>query len=445
MQDMRKEFQNRKTVIFGAGRRGMSCLSLLRRIDVRPYCFFDNRAEEGDERDGIPVFRPLSDKDAVVIITVKDRYDEIASQLLGIGYSPEAIYTMEHLMGYLQEKERPVSRYPATIQLPITHLCNFDCVMCGMHHMIGRPDFTAEELGRILKDDLFGEVTSVGVNGGEPFLKKDLADCIRAIITNCPKTRDLFFISNGYFTERIRTSLREIRNVCADRNVCIHLSLSLDGVEDMQDFHRGCKNSYRNLVETLHMLRTEGDLTDDLDIICTVTRYNIFRIREVEAFSRREGIPVAYNIATENVRIENEDRLQDFSLFSDETARHLAMEFFYAKYMETRSEKYFGLFLYLRDKRRYAECPCRQNEWVTLTPDCELGYCATHSKKLGNALERSAREIYDEHLSYLDEIKETYCEGCSHYGYHLGGEGYAELYHHNLLIDHRLWREGQEC
>ena len=48
-----------------------------------------------------------------------------------------------------------VLEYPLTIQLPITYLCNYDCVMCGMHHMTRYRDFTAEELGGILKDKLF--------------------------------------------------------------------------------------------------------------------------------------------------------------------------------------------------------------------------------------------------------------------------------------------------
>ena len=136
---------------------------------------------------------------------------------------------------------------------------------------------------------------------------------------------------------------------------------------------------------------------------------------------------MAYNIATINVRIENEDRVESFSLMQDEHARMLAMEFFHKKYMETAEEKYYILYLYLRDGKRYADCPCMYNEWITLTPNGQIGFCATHSKELGSALERSAYEIIRENISHLDEIKQEHCNGCSHYTSMLNAEGYKLL------------------
>ena len=325
-------------------------------------------------------------------------------------------------------RKREVLEYPLTIQLPITYLCNFDCVMCGMHHMTRYKDFTAEELGIILKDKLFSKVEAVGVNGGEPFLKPDILECFQNMIENLPALKNFYIISNGYFTERITKNLCEIKKICNSKGIKVNLSISIDGVNDMQDFHRGKKGAFENAERTIStIMENPSKYVDYINATCTITRYNIERINEVEVWAEKNGISVAYNIATVNVRIENEDRVEKFSLMNDEHARMLTMEFFHKKYMETGEEKYYILFLYLRDGKRYAECPCMFNEWITLTPNAQIGFCATHSKELGSALENSAYEVVQENMSYLQELKADYCEGCSHYTSMLNAEGYRLL------------------
>ncbi len=86
----------------------------------------------------------------------------------------QSINKIQFYKRLLYNKRMRISQYPTVIQLPITYLCNFDCVMCGMHHMIGRKDFTPDEIRKILQDELFTRIEYVGVNGGEPFLRKDI-------------------------------------------------------------------------------------------------------------------------------------------------------------------------------------------------------------------------------------------------------------------------------
>lgn len=111
----------------------------------------------------------------------------------------------------INQRRCKIVEYPETIQLPITYKCNFDCVMCGMHHMINRKDFSAHDLKTILSDKLFSKVKYIGINGGEPFLKNDLCECINVMIDTIPDLKILYFISNGYFTEKILIQLQEIK------------------------------------------------------------------------------------------------------------------------------------------------------------------------------------------------------------------------------------------
>lgn len=352
--------------------------------------------------------------------------DKTKAKLRKIKYK---IYIVKLVKRSLEIKRSVIRKYPLTIQLPITYLCNFDCKMCGMHHMINRKDFSSEQLGIILSDKLFSKVEAVGINGGEPFLKHDLVDCVKQMVTNLPNLKEFHIISNGYFTETILTKLKEIKQIAEENSIKVNLAISIDGIDDMQDFHRGRVNAFKNANETIEMIQDNYSVyVDYMNVICTITKYNIYRINEVEAWAENHNIDVAYNLATENVRIENEDRVDDFSVFSDDVARSLAEEFFYKKYLETDSEKYFGLYLYLNEKCRYAECPCMQNEWITLTPDTQIGFCATHSKNLGSALEQSSYEIVQKNIGYLKEIRCKYCNGCSHYMYRLSAKGLIRLY-----------------
>lgn len=344
-------------------------------------------------------------------------------------------YLVRYLRFCLPERKQNMYEYPTTIQLPITYLCNFDCVMCGMHHLINKPHFCPQELDQILQDELYKRVTGVGINGGEPFLRTDLEECIEVILHRIPTLKEFYFISNGYFTDKILTKLSAIKKLCIASGVKVNISISVDGVEDMQDFMRGRKGAWQNAVRTLQAIKEDQEkFCDYLNVICTITKYNIFRIEEVEQWAKDFGVDVAYNVATENVRINNYDRLDDFTIYNDEEARRMTAEFFYKKAKTEDSIRYYAIYLFVKNGRRYAPCDSARKGWVTLTPDSQIGYCATHSRNLGNAQEQSSYQMFQENTDYLQELSREHCSTCSHYMYGLNYEG-MRLYYKDKLRD----------
>lgn len=322
---------------------------------------------------------------------------------------------------------RKIKKYPDTIQLPITYHCNFDCVMCGMNKLKNSKDFTCEQLKKILEDKLFAHVKSVGINGGEPFLKNNLEEYVDVIVNCLPELNAISIISNGYLTDIILSKLADIKRKCSVKGIKINLSISVDGVNDMQDFHRGKKGAFENASNTIkQILINPQKYIDYLDIICTITKYNIARINEIEVWAESLGINVEYNIATLNDRIKNEDK--SFLIFEDEHAKKLAMEFFYCKYRETQKEKYYAIYLFIRYNKRYSYCSCMYNEWITVTPDCNIGFCATHSKSLGSGIDESPYDIVNTNTKYLKKLRKKYCDSCSHYSYVLNEKGLKMLY-----------------
>lgn len=345
------------------------------------------------------------------------------------------LYIKLFLFSAIPQRREKIGQYPLTIQLPITWKCNFDCVMCGMHHLVKNSDFSSDELERILSDQLFKEVVSVGVNGGEPFIKMDLVECVEVMLSKLPKLIEIDIISNGFFTDKIIDKMKKIKVLCAEKNVRVSLSFSVDGVAEIQDFMRGKKGAWQHVNETIYKIQeSQAIYCDKLHIICTITKHNIANIEEVEVWAKKRGLTVAYNIATVNARIDNYDRVEDFTIFNNERARMLAQEFFYKKFLEEHSKRYYAIYRFIHDGKRIAPCGCQQNKWVTLTPDGQISYCATHSKTLGNALEESAYDIFNSNLNHLSDIVTNYCDTCSHYIYTLTKEGRKEYYRELLRV-----------
>lgn len=313
---------------------------------------------------------------------------------------------------------------PRELQLPITYKCNFDCVMCGMQSLNQKKDFTSDELDTILKNRLFAKVKSVGVNGGEPFLKKDLEEYIRVICKNLPKLENIYIITNGFLTDIILKKLEIMKKICNDFNVKLNISVSVDGIGEIQNIQRGNKLASKMTFQTIDKILEQKNIyCDSINVICTITKHNIAYINEVEVWAEDKNIEVNYNIATIHKRINNEYKYDDFSIFGDEHSRLLTQEFFYSKFLETKSEKYFGIYFYIKNKKRLAPCTYR-NRGVTLTPNSEILYCATFSNELGSALLHNASDLYFKNKKYKKELKHEKCFDCSHYIYVLSIKGY---------------------
>ena len=446
MKEINK-LKDKKIYIFGAGRYGKKTLDHCLKMDYKVFAIFDNNeAIQGKNKFyGIDIMAPRFIEGDVLIVVSSIKYEiELIKQLVTMGYNNQQFISFEEfIIEYPLDKDDEkeiIKEYPSVIQLPITNKCNMDCVMCGVHNHINDLDIFANDYQQILEDELFKNVHTVGINGGEPFLKSDLVECIEKIIKALPRLKNMYIITNGYLTDIIEDKLFQIKKLCNKRGVFLSVSISVDGVGDLQDFHRGLKGAFYRCDKTCDILKyRKKELADRIGIICTITRHNIARINEVCIWAESKGINVNYNIATENVRIDNYGKLEDFSVFSDEISRALAEEFFYAQYVKTGSEKYFAIFLFLKYKQRFAKCPYKTNEWITLLPNGDIAFCAPRSKTLGSAINESAYTIVKKDIEYIGEIKNRYCNTCGQYITELDVSGKEKMYSDIILNSPLRW------
>ncbi|MFH0753212.1 MAG: radical SAM protein [Candidatus Omnitrophota bacterium] len=138
---------------------------------------------------------------------------------------------------------------PSYVVFFVTSRCNAACPMClyqtNMQQNSGQPELTVDEYAKISRS--IGPFPVLGISGGEPFLRKDLADIVSVIYKNSmPLVLDL--PTNGFLTDAVLFQTEEIARRCPGMN--IDLQLSIDGPEAVHDKIRGVTGGFKHLCAT---------------------------------------------------------------------------------------------------------------------------------------------------------------------------------------------------
>ncbi|MBD3311254.1 MAG: radical SAM protein [Candidatus Magasanikbacteria bacterium] len=138
--------------------------------------------------------------------------------------------------------------YPSFITYLITWRCNSRCIFC---------DVWKKRAGQIDELDIdeiekaFSQLKKLDVlrlSGGEPFLRKDLAEVIN-LIDKINKPSLIHLTSNGMLTEIISETVKKIKPLNK-----IHIKISIDNVGEKHDKVRQIPGAYNKAMETVRML-----------------------------------------------------------------------------------------------------------------------------------------------------------------------------------------------
>lgn len=77
-------------------------------------------------------------------------------------------------------------------------------------------DLTLDELRKVSRH--MGWLNNLLVTGGEPFLRRDLAEILEAFVNN-NKLQFTLIPTNGFYRERILTTIEKIKNLCPNLNL----------------------------------------------------------------------------------------------------------------------------------------------------------------------------------------------------------------------------------
>lgn len=310
--------------------------------------------------------------------------------------------------------------YPKVLQFPITNKCNSKCVMCNVYKLNSQNEMTLEEFQKIINDPLFKKVESIGINGGEPFIFKDLILFIKQLVKS-PNVRYINIISNGFLTELILDQTKEIYKICKTHNIQFHISFSLDGYGVIHDRVRGIEGAFEKIITTVDQIANNKELyCDSFDLGCTVVRQNVNYLVELDTFARIKKYPIKYRLGIENDRLNNNNIKENYSILKDVRAKQIAREFFYFKIFSSNNLyemfKYYSIFSYLAGKEmRLLGCDWKNNG-VTLDSKGNIYYCAVKSPAIANLkLESGDASFFSESaIKIKSEIINTNCSTCIH-------------------------------
>lgn len=145
-------------------------------------------------------------------------------------------------------------RRPIQLTFFVTRRCNAHCPFCfylnddnrGWHR---DQELTLEEIRRISHS--FGSLLWLAFSGGEPYVRRDLAEIARVFYEqNRPAM--MLLPTNGLTPELIRDRTEEILARCPRSTVVV--KLSLDGLDGDHDALRGTPGGFERVMRSHHLL-----------------------------------------------------------------------------------------------------------------------------------------------------------------------------------------------
>jgi len=206
--------------------------------------------------------------------------------------------------------------FPSYFSFTITNRCNLHCSMCGQWseegYMRGQQPDRHEEMNltdwrRLVDEIAEHQASAVLLRGGEPFLFKGISDLLEYI-----HDKGIFISidTNGTQLEKYAADITRMGN--------IHLTISVDGPEQIHDRVRGvkgCFNSIKRGVQRVHELEKIKESKISMSINFTISSYSVEGLGAMPDVARDLGIStitiVPYYFIPERVGRQYEKELGD--------------------------------------------------------------------------------------------------------------------------------------
>jgi MoaA/NifB/PqqE/SkfB family radical SAM enzyme len=176
---------------------------------------------------------------------------------------------------------------PLVVSFEVTHSCTCDCLHCDKGGIKPEPAglMHAHDYAR-LREVL--KPMAVQLSGGEPLLRRDLEDIVRAVKepSGLPYT---ILVTNGrLLTEEKYLALRALG--------VNQFSVSLDFPDARHDSFRNSPGLYEHLAKLVPALAAQG--FDDVALNTAITRENLGALRDIYDRAQQWGVNISYSAYT---------------------------------------------------------------------------------------------------------------------------------------------------
>lgn len=262
----------------------------------------------------------------------------------------------------------------------VTYRCIARCHMCHTWKYPTKPEeeITVEDMEK-LPDGL----SAVNITGGEPLLRKDIEDIVRAL---SKKTERIELSTNGYFTERIVDIARKHANIT--------VRVSLGGLPKISNEVMGIKDGFDHALRTILELRKLG--IKDIGFAITLSEENVESLMDIYHLAKALRLELATAAAHNSFYFHKFDnRFNDEDLATGEFKK-LIREFLKSRKIKDWFRAYFnyGLIKFIGGERRLLPCNAGTDLFF-LDPYGEVYPCNVMKESMGNIKEGSFDEIWN--------------------------------------------------
>ena len=305
---------------------------------------------------------------------------------------------------------------PLYLTLIVTENCNLKCPFCYAWKKPHKNELNLEEIENVFSSKILRNLISIGITGGEPFVRDDIVDIASVITEHIRNLRELRIATNGFFSSKIISSMQKIMDTI---DLHVSVKVSLDGMEPKHDEIRG-KGVFSKAMLTLEGLRKMKETGYDLSISIGVTAVdeNIGEIRKLYDkfgsqfeffFKPAQTIPIKEPLSI------SEKTQQSLIAF---TGLYLDKEFKEKKaslWQSSRKLYYRYLLEFLRHQDvRPVPCSAAYS-FLTIDSDGTVWPCSVSRTKLGNVREAPLDEIWYSYSAFKirKRIKAGDCTCCT--------------------------------
>lgn len=217
-------------------------------------------------------------------------------------------YCIKYISTYRKAKRKHMP-LPFSCVFSVTANCTSRCKMCNFWQRKSENELTAEEIKNIFSNRFFNNLEAIALTGGDPFLRPDLIDIIDILYSRVKKP-----IGMGA-SGLLPGSIDEVLKKCKGKISCVHLSI--DGPEDVHNYIRGRKDSFKKTAESLDILKKHGI---EPGVTMTITRDNYKHILATKNQFKDCGF--SFKLAQHSKFYFGNNETTDFG-FSDEEKGHI--------------------------------------------------------------------------------------------------------------------------
>jgi MoaA/NifB/PqqE/SkfB family radical SAM enzyme len=307
---------------------------------------------------------------------------------------------------------------PINITCSVTNRCNSRCLTCNVWKIyIEKPELQKDEFKTGEFDQTFQSIGRapfwITMSGGEPFLRKDLAQICEAAYHHC-QPAIINIPTNGILTDIIPETTKEISEKCPKTSIVINVSL--DGIGFMHDEIRRIPGNFDKLLETYQILKKLQDEFQNLEIgiHSVVSKFNVDKLLETYEYAKQLE-PDSYITEVAEERSElftiNSGITPDLKKYEDfiqELTNKMKHDSLASKKV-SKTTKAFRLVYYkiatqvLKEKKQVIPCyagyaSCQISPLGEVWPCCILGYEAS----IGNLrnVEYNFKKIWQSEKAY---------------------------------------------